>query len=219
MVAALTDFLNLRELRFSCGSRYMRAHIGGHPLEAHGGYLIRVESLGGLKLMELARQALVLDDAPEDTLLTVSVYRRRKVIRLALDGPHTAGRQGSHWYSEHQALARLLSQEAGVTVHSYVYDPQEYEEVLAFGGGQHVGGERLLYDEVELPECLDGEFDDAAFARMQDRWPLGHLAWVFGVERELLLQLHRMPGARLTLDGSMPGQEPPLERLLRGAAA
>ena len=219
MVAALTVFLALLELPSCSGSGYMRAHIGGRPLEAHGGYLIRVESLGGLKLMELARQALVLDKAPEDTLLTVSVYRRRKVIRLALDGPHTAGRRGSHWYSDHQALARLLSREAGVTVHSYVYDPQEYEEVLAFGSGQHVGGERLLYDEVELPECQDGEFDDAAFARMQDRWPLGHLAWVFGVERELLLQLHRMPGTRLTLNGATPGEEPPLERLLRGIAA
>ncbi|MGZ3460663.1 MAG: hypothetical protein ACXU86_19420, partial [Archangium sp.] len=72
-------------------------------LEAHGGYLIRVESLGGLRLMELARQALVEDSAPAETLLTVSVYRRRKVIRLALDGPHTAGRRGSHWYSEHHA--------------------------------------------------------------------------------------------------------------------
>ncbi|HEY0097095.1 MAG TPA: hypothetical protein VGB96_22395 [Archangium sp.] len=169
--------------------------------------------------MDLARQALVEDGAPADTLLAVSVYRRRKVIRLALDGPHTAGRRGAHWYSEHQALARLLSREAGVVVHSYVYDPQEYEEVLAFGGGQHVGGERLLYDEVELPECLDGEFDDAAFEQMQARWPLGHLAWVFGVERELLLQLHRMPGTRLTLNGSEPEVEPPLERLLRGAAA
>jgi hypothetical protein len=168
--------------------------------------------------VELARRALVQDGAPADTLLSVSVYRRRKVIRLALDGPRTAGRLGSHWYSEHHALARLLSQEMGITVHSYVYDPQEYEEVLAFGGGHHVGGERLLYDEVELPECLeDGEFDDEAFERMQARWPLGHLAWVYGVERELLLRLHRMPGTRLTLDGSET--EPRLEHLLRGAAA
>ena len=198
----------------------MRPHIGGSQLEAHGGYLIRVESLGGLGLLELARQALVQDGAPADSLLSVSVYRRRKVIRLALDGSHTAGRLGSHWYSEHHALARLLSQAAGVTVHSYVYDPQEYEEVLTFGGGQHVGGERLLYDEVELPECLDGEFDDEAFTRMQARWPLGHLAWVYGVERDLLLQLHRMPGARLSLASATPAEvEPPLERLLRVVAA
>jgi hypothetical protein len=198
----------------------MRAHIGGVHLEAHGGYLIRVESLEGLGLVELARQALVQDGAPEDSVLAVSVYRRRKVVRLALDGAHTAGRRGAHWYSTHHALARLLSLAAGVTVHSYVYDPQEYEEVLTFGGGQHVGGERLLYDEVELPECLDGEFDDEAFARMQARWPMGHLAWVYGVERELLLQLHRTPEARLTLRGATPeAEEPPLERLLRGVAA
>lgn len=197
---------------------YARAPGGPH-LEAHGGYLIRVESLGGLELLELARRALAEDGAPADSLLTVSVHQRRKVVRLALDGPHTAGRRGSHWYSEHHALARLLSQAAGVTVHTYVYDPQEYEEVLTFGGGQHVGGERLLYDEVELPECLDGEFDDEAFARMQAHWPLGHLAWVYGVERELLLRLHRMPGVRLALDGSAPEAEPPLERLLRSVMA
>jgi hypothetical protein len=190
---------------------------GGYPLEAHGGYFIRTESLGGLRLMALARQALVEDGAPADTLLSVSIYRRRKIIRLALDGPCSAGRRGSHWYSDHQALARLLSQMTGLTVHAYVYDPQEYEEVMAFGGGQHVGGERLLYDQVELPECLDGEFDDAAFAQMQARWPLGHLAWVYGVDRELLLQLHHMPGMRLALNGS--GAEPPLEHLLRGVAA
>lgn len=168
--------------------------------------------------MELARRALVQDGAPADTLLTVSVYRRRKVIRLSLEGPQTAGRRGSHWYSEHHALARLLSREMGITVHSYVYDPQEYEEVLTFGGGQHVGGERLLYDEVELPECLEeGEFDDEAFERMQAHWPLGHLAWVYGVERELLLRLNRMPSTRLTLNGS--DTEPRLAHLLRGAAA
>ncbi|WP_257458044.1 hypothetical protein [Archangium lipolyticum] len=167
--------------------------------------------------MELARQALVEDGAAADSLLTVCVYRRRKIIRLSLDGTHSAGRRGSHWYSEHQALARLLSQAVGITVHSYVYDPQEYEEVMAFGKGQHVGGERLPYDEVELPECLDGEFDDEAFARMQARWPLGHLAWVYGVERELLLELHRMPATRLKLNGTE--SEPPLEHLLRGIAA
>jgi hypothetical protein len=176
--------------------------------------------LSSARLVELARQALVEDGASADTQLSVSVYGRRKIIRLALDGPHTAGRRGSHWYSEHHALARLLSQEAGVTVHSYVCDPQEYEEVKAFGGGQHVGGERLLYDEVELPECLDGEFDDEAFARMQARWPLGHLAWVYGVDRDLLLQLHRTyKKARLTLNGPVSGSEPPLDSLLRDAAA
>ncbi len=200
-------------------ARIYARHFGGHPLEAHGGYLIRTESLSGLRLVELARRALVEDGAPEDTLLSVSVYRRRKIVRLALVGPHNRGRQGSHWYSHHQALARLLSREAGLTVHCYVYDPQEYEEVMAFGGGQNVGGERLLYDEVELPECVDGDFDDEAFARMQAHWPLGHLAWVYGVERDLLLQLHRMQETRLALNGSGTESELPLEQLLRGIAA
>lgn len=219
MLGASTNFQALLELPLASQPGYMRADLGGNPLEAHGGYLIRTESLGGLKLLELARRALVEDGAPADSQLSVSVYCRRKVVRLALDGPHTAGRRGAHWYSEHQALARLLSREAGITVHSYVYDPQEYEEVMAFGGGQNVGGERLLYDEVELPECLDGEFDDEAFARMQERWPLGHLAWVYGVERDLLLQLHRMQGTRLVINGSEPEAERPLEHLLRGIAA
>ena len=186
-------------------------------MEAHGGYLIRVESLETHRLVELARQALVEDGAPAESLLTVGIYHRRKIVRLALEGPHTAGRVGAHWYSDHHALARLLSRTANITVQAYVYDPQEYEHVLAFGRGGYVGGERLLYDEVELPECLDGEFDDEAFARMQARWPLGHLAWVFGVERELLLQMHRLPGTQLPLDRGEP--QPVLEHLLRGLAA
>jgi len=80
-----------------------------------------------------------------------------------------------------------------------------------------VGGDRLTYREVELPEAQEGEFDDSAFLRMQARWPLGHLAYVFGMEREQLLQLYRLPEVRLQLDGSQP--EPPLERLLPGAVA
>ena len=169
--------------------------------------------------MELARQALVADGAPRDSVLSVSVYPKRKIVRLALDGPHTMGRLGAHWYSEHHALARLLSDAVSLTVQAYVYDPQEYEQVSAFGRGQYVGGERLMYDDVELPECLDGDFDDEAFARMQARWPLGHLAWVFGVERELLLQLHRLPLTRLRLDAPPEATQPVLEHLLHGIAA
>lgn len=165
----------------------------------------------------LARQALAEDGVLEDTLLSVAVYPRRKIVRLALECSLTAGRLGAHWYSTHHALARQLSRATGVTVHTYVYDPQEYEEVLAFGRGQHVGGERLSYDTVDLPESVDGEFDDAAFARMQSRWPLGHLAWVFGVERDLLLQIHQMTPMRLSLRDSAP--ELSLEHLLQGIAA
>jgi|SRR6218665_644933 len=194
-----------------------RLHPGGIQLEAHGGYLIRVESLGRLNLASLARQALIEDGAPPDTVLALSVHHRRKIVRLALECPLTEGPQGARWYSAHQSLARGLSRSAGVTVHAYVYDPQEYEEVQAFGRGQHVGGERLMYNEVELPEALDGEFDDRAFAQMQSRWPLGHLAWVFGVEREQLLRLRQLPTTRLPLDGA--AAEVPLESLLRGIAA
>ena len=190
---------------------------GGHPLESHGGYLFRAESLGSLPLRTLAQQALVEDGAPEDTRLCVSVYPRRKIIRLALESALTAGEGGARWYSTHHALARNLSRAAGVTVHTYVYAAREFEEVIAYGRGQHVGGERLAYDQVELPEGADGEFDDAAFARMQSRWPVGHLAWVFGVERELLLRLPQMSPTRLGLQG--PGPELSLEHLLSGIAA
>ena len=194
-----------------------RPHAGGSQLDAHGGYLIRVESLGNLNLGPIARQSLLEDGAPPDTVLALSVYHRRKIVRLALEHPQTRGPRGAYWYAEHQSLARNLSRSAGVTVHAYVYAPEDYEEVQAFGRGQHVGGERLLYKEVELPESPEGEFDDQAFARMQSRWPLGHLAWVFGVEREMLLGLRDLPTTRLALDTA--GAELPLGHLLQGIAA
>ncbi|WP_434389040.1 hypothetical protein [Melittangium boletus] len=150
-------------------------------------------------------------------MLAVSIHERRKIVRLALESPLTEGRDGARWYGGHQALARALSRSAGVTVHSYVYLPQEYEEVQAFGRGQHVGGERLMYNEVELPESSDGDFDDQAFARMQSRWPLGHLAWVFGVERDQLLRLRLLPTTRVALDDAT--SDTLLEGLLRGIAA
>ncbi len=118
------------------------------------------------------------------------MHRRRKVVRLAYEGLSPSRRQGARWYGEHHALPRLLSRAANATVHAYVYDPLEGEAVFAYGNGHGVGGEHVVYDQVELPGRPE-EMDEAAFTRMRSRWPLGHLAYVFGLTREQLLALPR----------------------------
>jgi hypothetical protein len=194
-----------------------RQILGGLILEAHGGYLVRLESLGGLELIRLAREALALDGATGATGLHVTVNRRRKVVRLAYVGPFTAGRQGAHWYAAHHALPRLLSRAANVTVHAYVFDPDEGEEVIAYGNGRRVGGERVVYEDVELPGRPE-DVDDAAFKHMQERWPMGHLAYVFGLTRKELLRLPlAVPGRVLALDGSEQDSASALEALLPGS--
>lgn len=186
--------------------------LGGSPLHAHGGYLIRLESFVGLELLQLARQALALDGVTGVLPgLQVSVIRRRKVARLAFVGPSTAGPQGVHWYAEHHALPRLLSLAANATVHAYIYDPEQCEQVIAYGNGHRVGGDRVVYDSVELSG--EEEMDDAAFTRMRARWPMGHLAYVFGITREELLGIPRVvSGVMLALDAEDADER--LERLL-----
>jgi hypothetical protein len=156
-------------------------------------------------LVALAREALVEEGlAPEGGLL-VTVSRRRKVVRLAYDAPHTYGRRGARWHASHPALARSLSRTAGATVHAYVFDPEETEEVISWGGGRRVGGERVVYEDVELPDELHGPGGEdaqaeAAFERLRSRWPLGHLAYVFGLTRDELLRLPRAEGVLLPLE-------------------
>jgi hypothetical protein len=150
--------------------------------------------------------------------LQVSVNSRRKVVRLAYVGPFTAGRQGAHWYGAHHALPRLLSRAANVTVHAYVHDPDEVEEVIAYGNGRRVGGERVVYEDVELPGRPE-DVDEAAFARMQSRWPLGHLAYVFGLTRQELLRLPQAPGRVVTLEGPDSEADASLQGLLPGSRA
>ncbi|MDY7230590.1 hypothetical protein [Hyalangium rubrum] len=155
----------------------------------------------GLSLVRLAREALasdgVLGSLPS---LRVSVHRRRKVVRLAYEGLPSAGARGAHWYGEHHALARLLSRVSNATVHAYCIDPDDGEEVIAYGNGRRVGGDRVVYENVELPEQAE-ELDDAAFKLMRSRWPMGHLAYVFGLTREELLRLPRAASnVLLTLD-------------------
>ncbi len=146
----------------------------------------------------------------------MSVNSRRKVVRLAYVAPFTAGRQGAHWYGAHHALPRLLSRAANVTVHAYFHDPDEGEEVIAYGNGRRVGGERLVYEDVELP-CEPEELDEAAFARLRSRWPVGHLAYIFNLTREELLALPHAPSSML-LDLEGGEAEGRLEALLPGGS-
>ena len=188
-------------------------------VEAHGGYLMRLESFDGLELGLLAREALACEGVEDECGLLVSADARRKVVRLAYDGAHTYGRRGARWYERHHALARLLSRASGVTVHTYVFDPEEMELVLAHGAGRPVGGERLVYSDVEVPEELDVEGDAAAFERLRARWPLGHLAQVLGLSRAELLRLPRSSSVLLSLDARGSAQRESLQALLPGGAA
>ncbi len=196
----------------ACVSCYRRPRIfgalGGHTLEAHGGYLCRVEGLEFADLAALGRQALAIDGlgTAVDCGLQVSAIPRRKVVRFAFDAPFAYGRRGADWYRTHHALARLLSVSLGATLHAYVFDPEEGESVTGYGAGRRVGGEALRYDDAELPEDADGELDDRAFEKMKERWPLGHLAYVFGVTRGELLALPRAETLLLPLGG--PGYSP-----------
>jgi hypothetical protein len=169
-------------------------------LEAHGGYLCRLEGFGDVDLVALAVQALALDGAipaSPDCGLQVSALPKGRVVRLAFDAPHTYGRRGAHWYEDHHALARLLSEQLPVTVHAYVLDPDQFELVVSYGAGRRVGGERVDYAQLELDG--DGLADDQAFEREQERWPLGYLAHLYGVRRPELLRLPRESSVLLPL--------------------
>ena len=79
-----------------------------------------------------------------------------------------------------------------------------------------------MYEDAELPCPLD-ELDEEAFARLQSRWPMGHLAYVFGLTRDELLRIPHAPLARvLPLEGTHGGTEAEamaaLEALLLGPA-
>lgn len=171
-----------------------------------------------MELVRLAREALAQDGVSGPLPgLHVSVIRRRKVIRLAFAGATAATRLSAGWYAEHHALPRLLSRAANATVHAYVYDPSQGEQVIAYGNGRRVGGDEVLYEDVELSG--EEELDDAAFTRLRARWPMGHLAYVFGLTREDLLGMPRAVPNRVLpldeadmeeqLDGLLPGPQVP----------
>jgi hypothetical protein len=173
------------------------------PTDAHGGYLVRAETLEGVDLQGLARAALERDGQPSTSAgLLVSVSGPERVIRLAYDGPHTYGKSGAAWYRDHHALAAALSLALPVTVHAYSFDPDAFEAVSTYGGGARVGGETVVYDELDLD--LE-ELSEPAFEEVREGWPLGRLARLLGMSRGALLRLPYAPGQLLPLDG------PPLD--------
>jgi len=173
-------------------------------MEPHGGYLCRLDDFDSDTLVHAARQALVAEGLGDnlDAALCVTVMTDRKVVRMAFDAPFTYGRAGARWYEKHHALAKILSRELKTTVHAYVLDTEELEQVVSFGDGQKVGGERLRYEDYDLGDAdVD---DDRAFEKVKRRWPLGHLAHVFGLSRKELLNMPRAKSVLLNLDGSSP---------------
>ena len=174
--------------------------------EAHGGYLCRLESLPGEALTRIARESLASDGEPsEGAGLLVSMVK--KVVRFAYDAPHTYGRRGAHWYGTHHALAARLSTALAVTVHAYVFDPEETELVVSYGGGQRVGGETLRYEEVDVDE---DDLSEEAFDKLRQRWPMGHLGRLLGLDRQELLRLPRAESVLLPLDVDAPAVLDPL---------
>lgn len=150
-------------------------------------------------MVSLARESLAAEgESPDSAGLHISVIPRRKVVRLAYDAPFTYGRRGAHWYGVHVRLAESLSAVLHATVHAYVFDPDELEQVQGFGDGRRVGGERLRYEDAEAGEL---ELTESQFAALQQKWPLGHLAYVFGVTRKELLRLPRSQSVLVSLDG------------------
>jgi hypothetical protein len=171
-------------------------------VEAHGGYLSRYEDVDTAWLALIARESLLEDGVPPDDCgLLVTVLPGPRVVRFAFDGPHTYGRAGARWYLEHHALPRRLSQHLANAVHAYVFDPDDLELVASYGNGHSVGGERLDYEDAELPE---GDEDELSFSLMKNKWPMGHLAKVLGIKREELIRLPRQKTALLDLSKEVP---------------
>src|SRR5260370_25707032 len=131
---------------------------------AHGGYLFRLERLSASRLTALAKEALVLEreQIPGRSIL-VSLVHPARIVRLAYRARFTERSNRARWYLTHHALARLLSSDLSSAVHVYALDPEELEEVTSYGKGRRVGGERLEYDQLELPEGEGGGLSDAAF--------------------------------------------------------
>jgi hypothetical protein len=172
---------------------------------AHGGYLFRLERLSASRLTALAKEALVLErEQIPGTSIQVSLVHPARIVRLAYRARFTDRGNRARWYLTHHALARLLSSDLSSAVHVYALDPQELEEVTSYGKGRRVGGERLEYDQLELPEGEDGVLSEAAFYREKQRWPLGHLARILGVERRLLESIPELPKLPLSLDQAAP---------------
>ncbi len=148
----------------------------------------------------MARMALEEEGQPlDDVGLLVTVLGGPRIARFAWDAPFTYGRPGARWYLTHHALARRLSEHLPVTVHAYAFDTEEVEQVIAYANGRRVGGEIFRYEDAELPEGED-EDDEEAFARLQQKLPLGYVARVLGIDREELLRIPRKSSALIDLN-------------------
>lgn len=175
-------------------------------MEAHGGYLCRLEDFGTVNLVGLARESLLEEGLdPSDAGLLVTPLRDQ-VVRLAYDTPRLYGRPGSHWYGKHHGLARRLSSMFAAAVHAYVFDPIEHERFVTLLHGHTSITEGLRYDDVE---ALD-EVSEVAYLKLQEGWPLGRLARSFGVTRQELLRLPREASTLLELGGDALPVRPPL---------
>jgi len=75
----------------------------------------------------------------------------------------------------HHCFPRRLSEHLTGAVHAYVFDPDDLELVVTYGGGRHVGGETLRYEDAELPD-EDGE---RGFHVMKNsgRWGISPRSW------------------------------------------
>ncbi len=170
---------------------------GVSTVEAHGGYLCRFEDVDVAWLQQVARASLEEDgQKTDDVALQVTLLGGPGLVRFAWDAPFTYGRQGARWYLSHHSLARRLSEHLKTALHVYVFDPDELEQVMAYGNGRRVGGELLRYVDVDFD--ID-EDDDVAFEKLKNQWPIGHLARVLGVAREELLRLPRQSTALIDL--------------------
>ena len=166
-------------------------------VEAHGGYLCRFEDVDVAWLQQVARASLEEDgQKTDDVALQVTLLGGPGLVRFAWDAPFTYGRQGARWYLSHHSLARRLSEHLKTALHVYVFDPDELEQVMAYGNGRRVGGELLRYVDVDFDFDED---DDVAFEKLKNKWPIGHLARVLGVAREELLRLPRQSTALIDL--------------------
>jgi hypothetical protein len=171
--------------------------VAAPRIDAHGGYLVRADSLAGLDVEKLACAALARDGQLVDAAgLFVSVDAERRLVRLAYDGPHTYGPAGAEWYRTHHALAAALSLDVEGTVHAYAFDPDRFESVTAYGAGGLVGGETILYEEQDLD--LE-DLSEADFDALREHWPMGRLAQLLGLGREELLRLPYAPGSLFAL--------------------
>src|SRR5262249_2169583 len=166
----------------------------------HGGYLFRLEALSVARLVAVAREALGLEqEGCAECFARLSLMHPGKIVVVSYRGPFSDEGDPGRWYLTHHALARLLSCELTSAVHAYALDPDELEEVTSYANGRRVGGERLEYAHVDVPD------DDNDFLEIEkENWPLGHLARILGVERDLLESIPGSTSVLLSLDEGAP---------------